>query len=345
MASCYPNQLAGKLKNPLPGLVLLWGDDAGALRQAAQQVIQAAGLDPDDPFAADKLTLNDLAADPTLLADRAASVAFGVARRLVWLTGVSGDENAREILPPLTEAVKTILSRPLEGCLVVLPLPKLLEKTSALVRAVEGHAQALAVRFFADNARDIQTYLQNAFRAAGKTPEPAALSLLGQHLGADREVAAREVEKLLLYAADQPAITEADVRACVAGAIPADVFRLAEAVGARDASLADRLTQHLMAQGEDLNAAFVLAVGYLQKLREARRALDDGEAGDAVLAKAGKGRAPRPVQQEFLRQARAYPAGRLETLAAYALETLTASRSGLAPPELPLSRALLALAS
>src|SRR5262249_48714517 len=162
---------------------------------------------------------------------------------------------------------------------------------------------ALSVRFFADNARDLSSYLQNAFRAAQKAVAPEALQLLAQHLGADRDIAAREVEKLLLYAADEPAITEEHVQACVAGAIPPDAFRSAKAVASRDKALTDRLPQYLIAQGEAPNGAFTLAIRPLGNLRDAKQALDSGQPADAVLAKAGKARAPKTVQQEFLTQA------------------------------------------
>jgi DNA polymerase-3 subunit delta len=343
MVAVYPNQLAQRLK-PLPPLVLLWGDDAGALRQTAQQIIAATGIDPADPFAAEKITLNDLLADEARLADSAQTLSFTSPHRLIVIQGISGDETTPS-LTALTAAVKHTLTLSLQAVTIVLAVPKLLDKTSALVKAVEGHAQALSVRFFADNARDIATFLQTELKTAGKAIEPDALQLFAAGLGADREIARREVEKLALYAGAENPITTDHVTASLAGAIPADAFRLAEAVGTRNRAQTDLLLQHLIQQGEDLNGAFNLTLLHLNALKTAQALKAQGQPEAEILKVTGKFRAPAHAQQAFLQQASRYPAGRLASLSEYALETLSQSRSGLIPAELVLSRALLALSA
>jgi DNA polymerase-3 subunit delta len=343
MAQCYSNQLAATLKQGQFGLLLLWGDDAGALRQAAEAAIAQSGLDPNDPFGSDKLTLTDIAGDPPRLPTLATTIPFGASKRLITLGGLTGNERAEEI-SALTDAVKATLQGPLEGCFIVLAVPKHLEKKSPLVKATEAHPNALAVRFYTDAARDLSSYLQNAFKAAGARVQSEAIMLLAQHLGADRDIAAREVEKLVLYAGEEE-ITPEHVRACVAGAIPIDVFRLAEAVASRDRPLTDRLTQNLIAQGEDLNGAFMAVVRHLDGLKAAQTLIKEGASETDVLTRTGKIRAPNDAKQAFLRQINTYPAGRLATLPAYAIDTLAAARSGLFASQLPLARAILALAS
>ncbi|MBI1308559.1 MAG: DNA polymerase III subunit delta [Proteobacteria bacterium] len=343
MTAIYANQLAQKL-NPLPLLVLLWGEDAGAIRQAAQTVIAATGVDMADPFAAEKLTLNDLATNPSRLADSAQTLSFTSPHRLISFSGISGDESAATVTA-LTDAVKTTLSLPLSAVTIVLPVPKLLEKSSALVKAAEAHPQALSVRFFADAARDLTPFLKNEIEAAGQRIEPSALQLLTASLGADRDIARREVEKLLLYAGTEDPITEAHVLESVAGAIPADAFRLAEAVGARNTAQTDKLLQHLLQQGEDLSAAFTLALRHLTTLKTAQALKAEGKSESEILLQTGKSRAPKPAQADFLRQINHYPAARLAGLADYAVETLTTARSGLLEGNFVLQRALLALSA
>lgn len=343
MVALYPNQLGQKLA-PLPPLVLLWGEDAGAIRQAAQTVIQATGVDVNDPFAAEKLTLADLQATPQRLAEGAQTLSFTSPHRLIWLQGISGDEAAGAV-SMLTEAIKDTLALPLQAVTIVVPVPRLLEKTSALTKAVEAHPQALSVRFFVDTARDITQWLQTEFKTAGKAIEPPALQLLAEGLGADRDVARREVEKLVLYAGDESPITEAHVHASLAGAVPADAFRLAEAVGRRDAAQTDALTQHLLQQGEDLSAAFSLALRHLNSIRQAQALRGQGQPDAEILKLTGKLRAPQAVQADFLNQVKRYPPHRLATLADYAVETLTQARSGLLEGNFVLQRALLALSA
>jgi DNA polymerase-3 subunit delta len=343
MVAVYTNQLAARLK-PLPPLVLLWGEDAGAIRQSAQQVIAATAIDPADPFATDKLTLADLASEPTRLMESAQTMSFTSPHRLIWLQGVSGEETTAQ-LAVLTQAVKDTLSLNLQGVTIVLPLPRVLEKTSAIVKAVEAHPQALSVRFFADSGRDIAQFLQTELKAAGKAITPPALQLLADGLGADRDIARREVEKLALYVGQVAEITEDDVLASLSGAIAADAFRLAEAVGSRNPAQTDRLLQHLLQQGEDLNSAFSLTLNHLQALKTAQTLQKQGNTEDDILKATGKFRAPPQARQAFLAQAQRYPAARLASLADYALDALTQSRSGTLDANLVLSRALLALSA
>lgn len=341
MAAVYPNQLAQRL-TPLPPLVLLWGEDAGAIRQAAAQVVVATGVDASDPFAAEKITLNDLLAAPTRLVESAQTLSFTSPHRLIEIRGVSGDEPAASVAT-LTQAVKDTLSFPLEAVTIVLPMPRLLEKTSALVKVVEAHPNALSVRFFVDSARDISQWLQSEINTSGGRIEADALHLMAAGLGADRDIARREVEKLLLYAGAESPITVAHVEASLAGATPSDVFRLAESVAARNAAQTDFLLQSLIQQGEDLNMAFSIVVRQLATLKTAV-ALESSGAPELEVLKAGnKVRAPREAQQAFLAAVRRYPPARLESLAGYTMETLATARSGVADGTLVLQRAILAL--
>jgi len=343
MVAVYANQLEGKLK-PLPPLVLLWGDDAGALRQAAQAVAAATGVDPANPFAAEKFGIMDIAADSTRLVDSAGTLTFGGGHRLITVGGVTGEER-HPTLPNVTEAVKTLLAMPLEGVTVILSIPYLLEKSSAIVKAVEKHPQALCVRFYADAARDLTSFLQNEFKALGKPVEAEALRQMAAGLGADREIARREVEKVVLYAGNESPVTAAHVTASLAGAVPANAFLLAEAVASRNPAQTDALLTRLAQQGEDLTAAFSLTLNHLAGLAAAQKLKAEGVSESTILQQTGKIRAPKAAQAAFLSQVNAYPAKRLATLPQYAIDALTQARSGLIDANLVLSRALLALAA
>ena len=343
MAAIYPNQLGQRLR-PLPPLVLLWGDDAGALRHAAQQVIAATGVDASDPFAAEKITLTDLLAEPSRLADSAQTLSFTSPHKLIHVQGISGDESAAT-LAALTNAVKTALEFNLTAVTIVLAVPRALEKTSPLVKVVDAHPGALAVRFFVDSASDITQFLKTEFNAAGVAVTADAVQAMAGGLGADREIARREIEKLIVYAGAESPITEDHVTASLAGAIPVDAFRLAEAVGSRNRTETDRLLQYLIHQGEDLTSAFTLTLRHLQNFQTAQTMQRGGQPEAEILKLTGKFKAPSHVQRAFLQQARSYPPARLSSLADYALDTLSQARSGHYDATLVFSRALLGLSA
>lgn len=344
MSTCYANQLDFTLKQQGPAVLLLWGDDAGAIRQAANAAIAWWGVPTDDPFAAEKLELASLLAQPSRLPDSAVTMPLMGGKRLIHLTGFSGEEKAHE-LAALAEAVETTLSLPLQDVLVVLPLPRALEKKSPLVKACEAAPNALAVRFYLPTARDMGEWLKTELNASGKRVEAEAMALLADHLGADREQAKQEVDKLLLYVGVADTITADDVRASLSGAIPADVFRLAEAVSTRNLKQADRLIQILLEEGEDLNAAFSITLNDLGKLKAAQALRAEGKDEASILQAGGKFKAPKQAQSAYLQAVKAYPPARLANLPTYALDTLTQARGGVLDGNLVLARALLALAT
>lgn len=342
MVAIYPNKLPEYLRQK-PVCVLLWGDDAGALRHTLQQVIQSTGVDVNDPFAAEKLTLTDLSANPQRLADSAQTLSFTSPHRLIHISGITGEERATE-LAVLTEALTNALSFPLQAVSIVVAVPYALEKKHPLVKAVEAHPQALSVRFFTDTARDIGSFIQTELKAMGAAITPTGLAHLAEELGADREIARRELEKLVMYAGAEQPLTEQHVAASVSGARPASSFLLAEAVAAQNVSQTDHLLAQLMHRGEDLNSAFNLAVGHLKAVAGAQAMLAAGEGEETVLAKSGKAGVPPTAKQAFLQAVKRYPKARLAQLPERVLETLATSRSGLLESNHVLARALLALA-
>jgi len=340
----YANKLPAALQGPLPLLVLLWGEEAGAIRQAAHTVAEAVSqrtsLALDDPFGVETFTLTDLAATPSRLTDACLTPAFTSPHKLVWLKGVAGTERAEEV-KNLTEAVTATLQHPLRGFTLLLPVPGHLDKKHPLVKALEGREDALVVRFFADTARDLESFLKAELASLGATATPAALGALVAGLGADRELARRELEKLVCYAGAEQPIIEAHVQASLCGATPSGVFLLAEAVLAQNPAKVDALLQQLHEQGEDLNGALMLTLGELGKLVKAQELRRNGEADEAILAQCGKAMLPPAAKQAFLAACRRYPAGRLAQVPERALEALSLARSGLVPAEHVLARALL----
>jgi DNA polymerase-3 subunit delta len=343
MVAIYANKLVESLRQK-PVCVLLWGDDAGALRQATQQVIAAIGVDPADPFAAEKLTLTDLATTPQRLAESAQTLSFTSPHRLIHISGLTGEERATE-LTILSDALINALSFSLQAVTIVVAVPNGLEKKHPLVKMVEAHPNALSVRFFNDSSRDITSFIQTELKAAGVAITPPALVLLAEGLGADREIARRELEKLILYAGDEVPLTEAHVQASLAGATPASAFLLAEAVAAQNPNQVDNLIHQLQQAGDDLHSAWSLTLTHLRAIAHAQNMLAAGEPEETILVKSGKGAVPPAAKQVFLQAVKRYPKARIAQLPERALDALTNSRSGLIDADHVLSRALLALSS
>ena len=344
MAGIYASKLNEALKGELPVCVLLWGDEAGAIRQGAAQVKAAvaakAGIDLNDPFAVENFTLDDLLNEPSRLGDAAMTLSFTAPHRLIGVGNIAGSERSDDI-KAFTEIVQAVLALPLAAVTLVLAVPGHLDKKHPLVKAVEAHPKGLGVRYFEDSGRDLETFLKAELARHGATATPGAVQLLAAGLGADREIARREVEKLVAYVGDERPIHEAHVQASLCGATPSGVFKLAEAILAQQPHKVDLLLHQLTEQGEDLNGAFMMVLGELKKLAQAKALLQQGEPEEAVLTQCGKGMVPPAIKQSFIAAAKRYPAGRLALVPERAFEALTLARSGLLPAEHVLARALL----
>src|SRR3974390_701436 len=73
------------LARPDPGrpIVLLYGPDAGLVRERADALIASAVDDPNDPFSMVKLDGDELAAEPSRLVDEALTVPLFGGRRAI----------------------------------------------------------------------------------------------------------------------------------------------------------------------------------------------------------------------------------------------------------------------
>jgi DNA polymerase III subunit delta len=92
------------------------------------------------------------------------------------------------------------------------------------VTAAGGHVAPLVA-----DARQLQETLRKQAQAAEKTLSPAAAQLLAEMCGSSLSRSMSELEKLILYIGDEPAVRENHVRAVVMPSREWNVFRLVDA--------------------------------------------------------------------------------------------------------------------
>jgi DNA polymerase-3 subunit delta len=125
------------LRRPDPGIrgVLLYGPDAGLVRERAENLARTVCPDLRDPFRVAELTAATLAADPTRLADEAAQISLMGGRRVVRV------RDAGDALAPL---FTRFLAAPAGDALVIAEAGDLPAR-SALRRAFDEAAVAAAI--------------------------------------------------------------------------------------------------------------------------------------------------------------------------------------------------------
>lgn len=184
------------VKRPRPEIraILLFGSDAGLIRERAKALAQTACPDLSDPFRVATLTGAQLQDDPARLADEAAAMSLTGGRRVVMVSG-AGDRNGK-LFAGFFEAAAG-------DALIVVEAGELTPRSSLRV-AFEDSEIAVAIGCYADDQRVLQSLIEDMAREAGKKIAPEAVAYLMDNLGADRMVTRGEIAKLLLYKGEEP---------------------------------------------------------------------------------------------------------------------------------------------
>jgi DNA polymerase-3 subunit delta len=315
---------ASFLKAPDPKIraVLLFGPDAGLVRERADLLARHVCPDTKDPFRVAEVTGAGAAADPARLADEMAAMSLVGGRRVIRL---------REAGDGAAAAVANALAAP--GDALLLAEAGELPSRSALRKLFEASAAAVAIGCYPDSARDLAEIVRATLGAHRIVVSGEALDYLVDRLGGDRLVTRSELEKLALYAGDGGRVDLAAAMVSIGDSADLSLDDIVFAAAEGDAAALERALFRGLAEGENPVRILRAAQRHFQMLH-----LANGRA-EAVRAP------PLPSLRERLgAQARRWPAPR----AAAALDALTAAelaakRTG-APQETICRNVLLALA-
>ncbi len=287
-------QVDGLLRRPDPQIraVLLFGPDAGLVRERADTLARAVCPDLRDPFRVAELTAATLAADPARLADEAAQISLMAGRRVVRLRD-AGDQQA-----PLF--ARFLADMPGDAMVVAeageLPSRSALRRAfeeagelpsrSALRRAFEEAAHGAAIGCYADNPRDLAAIIRDTFAAHRIAISRDAVAFLVEHLGGDRLLTRAELEKLTLYAGAGGRIELADAQVVISdsAALSLDDAVLAAAEG--DAAALDRALARVFQEGESAVTVIRALLRHLHRLHVLSIQLTGGGSIDNVIRNA-----------------------------------------------------------
>jgi DNA polymerase-3 subunit delta len=312
---------------------LLFGPDAGLVRERAERICRAVAGDLGDPFRLTELTPAALRDEPTRLADEAAALSLGGGRRVVRL---------REASDALTGRLAEILEG--AAALVVAEAGDLPPK-STLRKLFETAPRAAAIACYPEEGADLGRFIAGELKRLGVALAPEALDYLVVQLGEDRALNRAELEKLALYAGGQAApLALAEVAACVGDGAGLAVDELALAVADGEPAAVDRALARELADGAAPIGLLRAVSRHFQRLHLAAGLIAGGAGTDRALA------ALRPpvfvrTRDRFARQANRWSPAEL----AVALDKLLAAeiackRTG-APDQAILWRALTEIAA
>ncbi|MSP67552.1 MAG: DNA polymerase III subunit delta [Alphaproteobacteria bacterium] len=274
MTKIAPARITAFLRRPDPAAraILVYGPDAGLVRERAEALAATVCPDRADPFRVAELAPRTLADDPGRLADEAAALAFGGGRRVVWVRG-AGDGVA--------DACQAFLDHPTGEALIVVEAGDL-KAGSRLRAAFEGAAAGAALACYLDDGANLDDLIQQVLVEHRVTPE--ALALLRQSLGADRALSRRELEKLALYLGDQTEVTVETVQAVVGDAAAVTLDGIAFAAAEGDSAGLDLGLARAWREGLAPVAVVRGTLRHFQRLHRAAAAMERGMSAEAAVA-------------------------------------------------------------
>ncbi len=248
------------------GLFLVYGPDAGLVREIADRLVAHYAGTPPDPMAHVSFNGADLLSEPGRLADEARAPSLFGGRRSVRLHAAT--KAFAPVLKPLLEDMP--------DAVLILEAGNL-TRDDALRKLAESHRNARALPCYADNERALGALIETSFRQAGVSASPAATTLLRSLLGNDREITRRELEKLCLYAGSGGHIEAEDVEMLVGDNSTRAIDAVLDAMGNGDAAALDSALGAVYSAGVDSQRVLSAALNHVLTLRRLRQSVDKGE--------------------------------------------------------------------
>lgn len=257
--------------------VLLYGPNESFVHEAAQRLTEHALGASDDPYAVTKLGEDEIRKDSARLADALAAQSLLGGPTIVWAR-ISGKTADSSILDAL-EAVER--GEP-SGTLIVEAGD--LPSSGELVKSFNAARNAAAIAFYEETEAERTQFAKARAKDLGVEIERDAEDAFLAALPKDRGLAAREIDKLALYAhglgrklgADDfvPLLAGENESAIDAASLAAANGKSAEAVEA-------------LARIDGLSGVSALRalLRRLQQLRDARAMIDDGASPSDAVAR------------------------------------------------------------
>lgn len=254
-------------------VVLIFGADAGLVRERAEKILKASVDSFDDPFSLVRLDGDDLSGDAGRLVDEANTIPLFGGRRAVWLKA-----GGRNIAP----AVEALLASPPTDCRVVIEAGDL--KRSAPLRTLcESSKSAVAIPCYVDGEREIGRLIDEEMQAAALTITPDARALLTPLLGGDRQASRNEIRKLALFAHGQREVGVDDVIAVVSEASALALDGIVDAMFAGRLAEAESQFAKARTAGTTPGSILSTAMRQLSSLHKMRLSVDEGRSVGAVV--------------------------------------------------------------
>lgn len=253
--------------DPARPVILLYGPDAGLVRERADALLASAVDDPNDPFSMVKMDGDELAADPSRLVDEAMTVPLFGGRRAIRIR--AGSRN-------FSSGIDTLADMSPKDCRIVIEAGEL-RPDAPLRKSCERSKTAVAIACYADTERDLSRLIDDELRAVNTRIAPDARSALIALLGGDRQASRNEIRKLALYAHGAKEVTLDDVAAIVTDASGLALDPIIDSAFAGRVAPIESAYSKAIAAGTYPGQIIASAQRHAAQLHKARLSVEDGK--------------------------------------------------------------------
>jgi DNA polymerase-3 subunit delta len=254
-------------------IILLYGPDAGLVRERADALMASAVDDPNDPFSLVRLDGDELAAEPSRLVDEAMTVPLFGGRRAIRVR--AGSRN-------FASGVDTLAETTVKDCRIVIEAGEL-RPESPLRKACERARTAVAIACYPDTERDLAKLIDDELRPSNLRLAPDARAVLTSLLGGDRQASRNELRKLALYAHGKGEITLDDVMTVVSDASELKLDPIVDAAFAGNTAMVESEFAKAMLAGTYPGVIISAAQRQAAWLHKSALAIAEGTPASAVL--------------------------------------------------------------
>jgi len=262
-----------KAPDPARPIVLLYGPDAGLVRERADALAAAAVDDPADPFSLVRMDGDELAAEPSRLVEEAMTIPMFGGRRAIRVR--AGSRN-------FASGVETLGEMQLKDCRIVIEAGEL-RPESPLRKICERAKTAVAIACYPDTERDLARLIDDETKAAGLRISPDARTGLMALLGGDRQASRNELKKLVLYAHGSDEVTLEHVMAVVSDASDLKLDPIVDGAFAGQSALVETEFAKAMIAGTYPGMIISAAQRQAALLHKASLAVAEGTPASAVV--------------------------------------------------------------
>lgn len=259
--------------DPARPIILLYGPDAGLVRERADALMASAVDDPNDPFSLVKMDGDELAAEPSRLVDEAMTVPLFGGRRAIRIRAGSRS---------FASGIDTLAEMQPKDCRIVIEAGEL-RPDAPLRKACEKAKSAVAIACYADTERDLARLIDDELRLSNLRIAPDARAALTSLLGGDRQASRNEIRKLALYAHGQKEVTLDDVMAIVTDASALALDPIVDNAFAGRAADVETAFAKAMAAGVYPGMIIMSAQRQAALLHKARISVEEGRSESDAL--------------------------------------------------------------